>query len=102
MRDNDTNLIMHYLTTSAPPFPLELINTVDSCFMIHLRENCIILVKGKLTCHIPICGDARFVMLLLVPKGLRRLIFDVYYSGGIVGHVYVNKPLTVLRLIFTA
>ena len=91
---------MYYLTTSVSMFPLELISTVNHCFMIHLRENRIKLVEGILAWHITIGGDARFVILLLVPKDLVRLIFDAYYSGGISGHLCVIKTLTVLRLRF--
>ena len=39
-------------------------------------------------------------MLLIVPKGLHRLIFDAYHTNDIGGHLGFNKTLTVLRLRF--
>lgn len=58
------------------------------------------MVDVKLACYISIGGELRFVLLLIMPSGLRRLIFDAHHTGGAGGHFKINKTLTVLRLHF--
>ena len=91
---------MNYLSTSTPLAPQELISNVDCCYRMHLRKNRIKIVDKKLACYIPIGGDSRFFMLLIVPSGLRRTIFDAYHAGGVGGHLKIKKAVTVLRLCF--
>ena len=98
--DSDCNLMCNHLLTSDKPFPTDLINSVHKCFRAHLREQRIQLLHKKLTCYIPIGGNDRLVMLLIVPKGLRRIIFDAYHASGIGGHLGINTTLTALRLRF--
>lgn len=99
-KDKVTNLIMNHLTTSTNSFPPELISTVHRFFRAHMRENRVQILDFKLVCYVPIGGTDRLVMLLIVPKGLRRLIFDAYHASGIGRHLDINKTLTVLRLRF--
>ena len=99
-KDSDCNLMFNHLSTSNKPFLPDLINSVHKCFRAHLREKRIQLLHGKLTCYIPIGGNDRLVMLLIVPSGLRRIIFDAYHASGTGGHLGINTTLTVLRLRF--
>ena len=39
-------------------------------------------------------------MLIIVPKNLRKLIFDAYHASGVGGHLGISKILAVLRLRF--
>ena len=91
---------MNHLTTNTTPFPADLISTVHRCFQAHLRENRIQLIDNKLACYIPIGGTDRLVMLLIVPRGLRKIIFDAYHASGIGCHLGINKTLTTIRLRF--
>ena len=67
---------------------------------MHLRENRIKLVDKKLVCFLPIGGDNQIVMLILVPQGLRKTVFNAYHASGVGGHLRINKTLAVLRLHF--
>ena len=39
-------------------------------------------------------------MLIIVPKNLRMLIFDVYHASGVDGRLGISKSLIVMRLRF--
>ena len=39
-------------------------------------------------------------MLIIVPKNLRKLLFDAYHASGVGGHLGINKTLVVMRLRF--
>ena len=68
--DSDTNLILNDVSTADTPFQTDFVASVDRCYCIHLRENRIKIMDCKLACYIPIGGEKRFIMVLLVPKGL--------------------------------
>lgn len=53
-----------------------------------------------IVCNIPVGGENRFVCLLLVPSGIWRIMFEVYHTSGVGGHLGINKTLIVLRLRF--
>ena len=57
-------------------------------------------LNGKLVCHIPVSGENRFVRVLLVPIGLRRILDEAYHASGAGGHMGIIKMLIVLRLRF--
>ena len=70
------------------------------CYRIYLHEDIIRFVNAKLVRHIQVGGENRFVCVLLVPAGLRRILFDAYHANGIGGHLGINKTLVVLQLWF--
>ena len=40
------------------------------------------------------------VTLIIVPKNLKKLIFDTYHASGVGGHLGINETLVVLKLEF--
>ena len=83
--------------TATPP---EIINNLENNYRHHLRENRIHWNYKKLVRLLPIGGDNRMVIMMIVPQGLTRLIFDAYHASGIGRHFGINKTLLVLRIRF--
>ena len=91
---------MNHLSTFSGPMPIEIINNVDKCYRHHSREGRVKWSNKKLICYIQIGGNNRMMAILLVSKGLNRLLFDAYHAGGIDGHLGINKTILVLCLRF--
>ena len=99
-KDSCTHLMLNHAQTCTTPHSPEFINSAHKCYRAHLREKHIKLLDDKLEFYVPIRSDDRFVMLMIVPQDLRRVIFDAYHASGVGGQLCVNKTLVVLRLRF--
>lgn len=84
--------MVNYFSTEERPMPSELIGNLYRCYRMHLREGRIKFRNTKLLCFVPICGNTRFVTVMIVPHGLRRIVFDAYHSSGTGAHVKLIKP----------
>ena len=99
-QDKDLSLLYNHFSIKNTAIAPDIINNVDRCYMMHLREDRVRFLGGKLVCHIPVGGENRFVCVLLVPNALRRILFEAYHASGTGGHLGINKTLIVLRLRF--
>lgn len=93
-------MLFSHFSEGAKAFPQELVGMVSKCYRAHLREQRIQLLDNKLVCYITSGGNNRLIMLMIVPKSLRRMIFDSYHASRIGGHLGINKTLTVICLRF--
>ena len=89
-------MLNHAITCSIPYTP-ELTNSIHKWFRAHLCENRIKLLNNKLVCYVSTGGNDKFVMLIIIPQDLCRIVFDAYHASGVGDHLGINKTIVALR-----
>jgi hypothetical protein len=97
--DPDTKLILQslFLKTSGNK---NVLASIAPGYKEFLRESRISVVEGKLVVFQAVQNNTEFLMLIVVPSGLRRDVFSAYHASPSTGHMGIYKTLHRIRLRF--
>lgn len=73
---------------------------VDAQFRDHLRTGSTAISSGRLVLYITLSNENRRLMLIVVPRSLRRDIFSAYHASPSAGHMGPYKTLHRIRIRF--
>ena len=99
--DNDTesSYILMLLQSNAK-FSEKILWSLHASYQHLLHEKRLKVLNGRIVIMIPIASASRFLTLMIVPKDLRRIIFQAYYTIPIGVHVLRYTSLLVILLRF--
>jgi hypothetical protein len=99
--NQETKLIMSRLQISPERgWSKKDLSSVDAQFRVHLRKGAISMSHGQLVLFIDLASEGKRLMLIVVPKSLRRDIFAAYHAAPTAGHMGPYKTLHQIRLRF--
>ena len=99
--DPDTHLICSRLRDDPScQWDKPTLNSVDAQYRASLRSTSIAFVNDRLVLYQRLETNERQLMLIIVPRALRRTIFSAYHASPTTGHMRKFKTLHRLRLRF--
>ena len=99
--DPTTHTLKSILNTHKPhEIPSAIIATAPSEYKTLLAKGLIAIVSDKIVYFKPILMNMKHVSLMVVPKSLRKTLFDHYHAGPSAGHMGEYKTLYRMRMRF--
>jgi hypothetical protein len=99
--DPETQFIMSRLQNDAKhKWSKKELAAVDAQFRDHLRTSSVEIAMGRLVLYLTLASEGQRLMLIVVPKSLRRDIFAAYHAAPTAGHMGPYKTLHRIRLRF--
>jgi hypothetical protein len=101
LEDKDTSVIYVYLKKEGgKEWPNAIISKVNPVYRPYLRDNRISYQNGRLVAFQKLSASNRPLVLVIVPEGLQRIIFEAYHANPTSGHLGEYKTLHRIRLRF--
>ena len=98
--DIDTRQILQMISTGVKIVNRKQLKTIHQAYHPHMMDNNISIDNGKLILTKPLPLQGKAIKLIIVPRGLRRLLFEHYHGGPTGGHMGEFKTLHRLRVRF--
>ena len=101
-KDEDTAIILrHLLSDAKAPWSISALANIHPEYCSHLKCSRFQILHDKLILIKPVFQDKIFMGLIVVPTGLRRLIFSHYHCGPSGGHMEEYKSFSEFACGFT-
>ena len=100
--DPDTKLIFDTIRSSADPpvWTNAMLGQVHASYRSLLQNNSIQVMRDRLVIFQDLPSQHHRLMLIIVPKSLRRIVFSAYHSSPSAGHLGPYKTLHRIRSRF--